>query len=111
MNILQCILRCSLFFSHVAYGEVSAIVCPAQSVKQCGQDNDMVLQRIERELSTFTDCKHAYEEGHTTSGVYTIQPDNETSFQVYCDMDTSGGGWIVFQRRVDGTVYFYRGIE
>ena len=43
------------------------------------------------------------------NGVYKIDPDGKGSFNVFCDMRTSGGGWTVFQSRLDGSGDFYRG--
>ncbi|CAH1155540.1 unnamed protein product [Phaedon cochleariae] len=55
-------------------------------------------------------CKEIQENGHTVSGLYEIQPKtSKKSFMVLCDMETKGGGWTHIQKRVDGSVDFYRG--
>ncbi|XP_078358216.1 ryncolin-1-like [Oculina patagonica] len=53
-------------------------------------------------------CAELYKSGKRCSGVYTIDPDGSGAFNVFCDQTTAGGGWTVFQKRLNGSVDFYR---
>ncbi|XP_071835749.1 uncharacterized protein [Apostichopus japonicus] len=56
------------------------------------------------------DCHELYVSGTRRDGVYTIYPDGWPSgIQVYCEMESNGGGWTVFQKRSSASADFYRG--
>ena len=52
-------------------------------------------------------CADTYKAGERKSGVYKIDL-NGLWVDVFCDQTTAGGGWLVFQKRMDGSMDFYR---
>ncbi|XP_074831876.1 angiopoietin-related protein 7 [Carettochelys insculpta] len=57
------------------------------------------------------DCSSLYQKNYRISGVYKLPADEflgSPDLEVYCDMETDGGGWTIIQRRKVGLISFNR---
>lgn len=60
-------------------------------------------------VGPWQDCQHVLDSGESTSAIYLLRPNNSNRlFQAWCDQSRAQGGWTVIQRRLDGSVNFFR---
>jgi len=91
--------------------KINSLTAEDSGTYTCSAKSELVQVETEVQLvvKTARDCAELFSAGFKNSGVFTVNPTNQTSFEVYCDMKTDGGGWTVFHKRFDGFVGFYRG--
>ena len=69
-------------FSIKETGITQYIFCPNEYPKSCPKGTAIVVEVFNYCMIDISDCKSLFEYGNTTSGVYTVNPDGGTPFEV-----------------------------
>ena len=97
-----------VFVVSVALDSLERTAVKVLHIKSCGHETRGMSYNFQLFFTSavYKSCAEIYKSGERTDGVYTIKPDNLSAFDVFCDQTTAGGGWTVFQKRVNGSVDF-----
>ena len=58
------------------------ILCPKVYPKSCPKGTAIIVEVFNSCIVDISDCKSLFDDGFTTSGVYTVNPDGGTPFEV-----------------------------
>ena len=117
-SLTECYLTCLQHLEKCSFVEVANIneawSCKLFHFDTTTQTMDVIKTHLRlskgSEISTPTvsrDCMQLRVSGFRKDGVYFIRQGSFAK-KVFCDMTTEGGGWIVMQKRFDGSVDFNR---
>ncbi|PIK38657.1 putative fibrinogen C domain-containing protein 1 [Apostichopus japonicus] len=109
-----------IYYADTTVDDVTSEVT-ATSPPKVTTDNDVTTHAITTPVDVTTkeagttvppppkDCYEIWQRGVRQNGVYVIHPPAfPKGFGVFCDLHGQTGGWTVIQRRVNGSVNFYR---
>ena len=82
--------------------ECDGLVCEGEAVETIACNDQSCAANVNTCVEELRDCLDIQSTGVTESAVHHVTPvGSYTGLDVYCDMTTENGGWLLIQRRLD----------